>query len=309
MTNYDIHPDFNLYTKVKVILYPKLIPMINKLLNVSTHRVDLIDSIRCEEHSLEISPTHSFPIKIYQPIEAEDNLPAILFYHGGAFTLRGAPHHKQLVMTLAKRLQCKVIWVDYTMSYVKPYPMAINEAYAAYEWVVDQGAKIGIDRDTIAVCGDSAGGNLAAVVALMARDRKKDHIKAQMLIYPVTDARQKTESIKAYEDTPVWDAKLNRTMWKLYIKNEEDITSPYVSPILSKTHDHLPQAYIEVAQYDCLHDEGVAYAKCLESAGVTVEFHDIERAMHGFDVATDSDIVKQCMEQRIAFFEKVFGKR
>ena len=146
--------------------------------------------------------------------------------------------------------------------------------------------------------GDSAGGALAAACTLRSRDEGKLDICFQMLIYPVLDARMKTESMKKYTDSPVWNAPLSRKMWKLYLKNGTFGKRYYASPAEAEDFHDLPPAYIEVEQYDCLHDEGVDYWRNLKKTGITVELQDVKGTFHGFDVFTETEITKKMLEIR-----------
>ncbi|MBN2300102.1 MAG: alpha/beta hydrolase fold domain-containing protein, partial [Acholeplasmataceae bacterium] len=125
-------------------------------------------------------------------------------------------------------------------------------------------------------------------------------IEKQMLLYPVLDIRQKTKSMEAYYDAPMWNANLNKSMWELYLKNGDYGMLSYASPSLADLHD-MPETYIETADYDCLRDEGIAYGKKLRDAGVKVIEHDTKNTVHGYDAVFFSRLVKNLMKQRISF--------
>ena len=160
------------------------------------------------------------------------------------------------------------------------------------------------DKKKIFIGGDSAGGNLAAAVTLMARDRNYPLPTGVLLIYPVTDRRMKTASMKNFTDTPVWDAKLNRTMWQCYLGENEPQPAEYASSAEAKSLKEFPPAYIEVAEFDCLHDEGVAFCERLKKSGVATEFHEIKGGCHGYETATGSLLVQACMDMRIAWMRR-----
>lgn len=150
-----------------------------------------------------------------------------------------------------------MVFVDYRWAPRHAFPVGVEDCYAAFQWVYQKAEEIGIDPDKIAMGGDSAGGALAAAVCLMARDRKASKICFQMLIYPVTDARQVTESVKEFIDTPLWNGKQNQKMWKLYLGQGVHPNKAYASPMEAASFNNLPDAYIEVAEFDCLRDEGI----------------------------------------------------
>lgn len=158
---------------------------------------------------------------------------------------------------------------------------------------------LGIDKGNIIIGGDSAGGNLATAVTLMARDRNLPLPTALLLIYPATDRRMLTESMKKYTDTPVWDARLSKMMWKAYLGEQTLEHIEYASPIEAASLTKFPPTYIEAAEYDCLRDEGILLYKRLVEENIHAELHEIKNACHGFETAIDSCIMKECMECRI----------
>lgn len=233
-------------------------------------------------------------------------MPCLIYLHGGAFVLKAASYHKKLVCEYALKTPCKVIFVDYRLAPKYVFPVGVEDCYAAFEWVCKNAEVLGIDQNKIAVGGDSAGGALAAAVSLMARDRKTLGICFQMLIYPVIDARQITESMGKYTDTPMWNSKLNKKMWKLYLRNEVHSKKEYASPMEAASLENLPDSYIEVSEFDCLRDEGINFSEALQKSGVHVELYKTAGTVHGFDIAEKSEIVNQSVEKRIVALKKAF---
>ena len=152
--------------------------------------------------------------------------------------------------------------------------------------------------------GDSAGGALAAACALRARDEGGPWLCFQLLVYPVTDCRMETNSMRKYTDSPMWNAVLNRKMWELYLRDEDHGTPQYAAPLLAHDFSNLPPAYVEAEEFDCLHDEGIAYAKALEAAGVQVE--DVRGTFHGFDFFTGKEISKTMVQKRTQALRRAF---
>ncbi|UOQ87541.1 alpha/beta hydrolase [Gracilibacillus salinarum] len=199
---------------------------------------------------------------------------------------------------------CKVIFVDYRLLPKYKFPYGLEDCYAACKWVSSQAAKLNINKDKIAIGGDSADGALAAGVALLARDRQEFTINFQLLIYPVTDKKQSTDSMRMFHDTPMWNSKLNKKMWDLYLKNV--LTDNYASPIDAESHKNLPNAYVEVAEYDCLRDEGIEYAEALKNAQVSVQLNRTKGTVHGYDMVESSEIVVQNKALRIKALQNAF---
>ncbi|MRS05310.1 alpha/beta hydrolase, partial [bacterium] len=163
--------------------------------------------------------------------------------------------------------------------------------------------------DRVAVGGDSAGGALTASVNLMALDRKTPTACFQLMIYPVTDARQDTDSIKKFVDTPLWNSRQTEKMWKLYLKNGFTIKRDYASPLEAASLENMPPTYIEVAEFDCLHDEGVHFAAALQKSGVLVELNETIGTVHGFEIAEKSELTQQIVAQRILALKNAFNSK
>ena len=202
-------------------------------------------------------------------------------------------------------LHWNVFLPDYRLAPKYKYPTAPNDAFDTYCWLRTQADTLGIDKNRIAVCGDSAGGNLAAVVCLMAADNGVPAPIAQMLLYPVTDHRMMTESMKKYPDTPLCNSRDIVKYYAMYLPKGNLPHLPYLSPLLADSLTGLPPAYVEVAEFDCLHDEGLAYAEALHKAGVLVQCHEVKGSMHGYDIATDSQLVKELLARRVSFFNSL----
>ena len=143
--------------------------------------------------------------------------------------------------------------------------------------------------------GDSAGGNIAAAVTVMLKDRNQPIPQGNMLIYPVLDKRMITESMMKYTDTPIWDSKCNKRFWDMYLKGCDSFHTRYSSMSEIDHLDFFPKTYVEVAEFDCLHDEGIAFAKTLISEGVETEYYSVHGTCHGFEAATRSSILNECM--------------
>ncbi len=306
MSKYSIHNDFKKYEYAKISLNPLLLPVLNKLTTLGFNRIKLAEGLTETKKTVPGYQKGNIDLTIYEPKEIGKNAPCLIYFHGGAFVLKAAPSHKTLVGEYALKTPCKVILVDYRLAPKYPFPVGFQDCYLALEWVSKNAKDIGVNPHKIAIGGDSAGGALAAAVSLMARDQKAANICFQMLIYPVTDARQITQSIKTYHDTPLWNSVLNEKMWQLYLKEGVVEEREYASPMEAKSLENLPNTYIEVAEFDCLRDEGVNFAESLHRWGNHVELHETTGTIHGFDIAENSEVVRLCVQRRIEALKTAF---
>ncbi|MDD3400243.1 MAG: alpha/beta hydrolase [Eubacteriales bacterium] len=228
----------------------------------------------------------------------------IIFFHGGGFIFEAAPHNFWLARRFASELKCKTLFVDYRLAPLHRFPCAPFDCYAVYKWVLKNADELNIDPRRIILYGDSAGANLAAVVSMMARDEQIQLPCAQMLMYPFVDRRLNTQSMSEFTDTPMCNTKDMYKYLKAYVHELDPKLLPYFSPMEASTLGGLPHAYIEVAEFDCLRDDGILYAQRLRHEGVSAELHLIKGAMHGYDIAAKSGIVKECESSRKKFILK-----
>ena len=246
-------------------------------------------------------------IFVIAPREFEETSPCLVYYHGGGFFFEGAGYHYKLAKQYALECECRVIFVQYRLAPKHPHPTPAEDCYAALRWIFENTERLKIDNEKIAVGGDSAGGALAAAVCQMARDRDTDIPLFQLLVYPVTDRRMNYVSCHKFTDTPMWNAKLSVKMWEGYVQNENAPDIVYASPMEAERLDSLPAAYVETAEFDCLHDEGLAYANALQDAGVDVTLNETRGTMHGFDIVQKAPTAKAAVKARIKFMKEHFG--
>ena len=248
------------------------------------------------------------PTLIFEPkklAESVEDLPCIMFFHGGGFLMSASGAHYQVAKWYAHKLNAKVIMPDYRLMPKYTYPVAIEDCYNTYIWVLKNASKLGINKERLIVTGDSAGGNIAGAVVSMLHDRKESLPKGVMLIYPALDKRMITESMKRFTDTPIWDSRCNKLFWDMYLKNQDSEQVKYASISELDLLDYFPETYVEVAEFDCLHDEGIAFADRLKAEGIRVEVHDIKGACHGYEAATKSSLIRRCMKQRVNWITKM----
>jgi acetyl esterase len=218
------------------------------------------------------------PIRIYRAGGAASALPLIVYFHGGGFVYGDLRGGDWICGTVAKNLGAVVVSVDYRLAPKHPFPAGVDDCYAMLVWAAENASSLGADAGKLGVMGESAGGNLAAVVALMARDRKGPVIRHQALLYPATGAGD-TESRRANADAFILTAADMQKFGELYGGDDSDWR---VSPLRAESLLGLPPALIEVAGHDPLHDDGMLYAEALKKAGVEVELIDYPTMPHGF---------------------------
>jgi len=307
MSKYKIHADFVKYEKIQLPLAPWVLPILNGVISTGFNMVKLTEGVKSTKHTIPGYQGSLIDITIYEPNNIKNDAPCLVYLHGGAFILKASPYLKTLVCTYVLKTPCKVVYVDYRLAPKYAFPVGLEDCYAAFEWVHHNAKELGIDKNKIAIGGDSAGGALAAAVNLMALDRNTSTACFQLLIYPVTDARQQTESIRKYIDTPLWNSRQTEKMWKLYLKDEIPDKKEYASPVEAESLENMPAAYIEVAEFDCLRDEGINFAEALQKNGVQVELNKTTGTIHGFEIAESSELVHQIVAKRIEALKKAFN--
>lgn len=244
----------------------------------------------------------------YTPVKKTDRLPCIIFYHGGGFVYNAAPHHFALAKNLAKSVGARVIFPDYRLAPAHPFPAAVNDAYSTYTYVRQNAAELGIDESRIVLCGDSAGGNLSAVTCLMAKERNFPQPLGQLLLYPFVDGDRESHSMKEFTDTPMCNTKAAVKYNKAYIPDGTSEKPHWFSAVDAPDLSGLAEAYIETAEFDCLHDGGVKYYNRLISHGTKASLFETKGTMHGYDIATKSETYALCMKKRTEFLNRIFQK-
>ena len=225
-------------------------------------------------------PGGQVPMRVYTP-EGRQPLPVLVYFHGGAFTMGSINTEDPLCRALANGAGCIVVSVEYRLAPEHKFPAGVEDCYAATKWVTGHAAELGGDAARLAVGGSSAGGNLAAVVALMSRDRGGPSLAYQLLMYPVTsracDTASHRECGRGYmltTESMMWN-------WGLYLHREDEGRHPYASPLLAEDLSGLPPALVITAEFDPLRDEGEAYAVRMQQAGVSSSWRRFDGILHG----------------------------
>ncbi len=223
----------------------------------------------------------TIPARLYAPA-GSGALPVMVHFHGGGWVYMDLGTHDGYCRTLANRSGCAVVAVEYRKAPEHPFPVPLEDCVAALQWVAANAGKLGIDASRMGVVGDSAGGNLAAAVALQARDAGKPALRLQVLTCPAVDATMGQPSVSENAAAPLLGRAQMSWFWKHYNASHADPHDPRMSPLFAKDLARLPPAFLCTAEFDPLRDEGEAYAGKLKSAGVVVEYHRYGGVFHGF---------------------------
>ncbi|MAG31596.1 MAG: lipase [Deltaproteobacteria bacterium] len=252
-------------------------------------------------------PDGKLPVRIYTPAGPGPK-PGVVYFHGGGFVLCDLDTHDATCRELANGADCIVVSVDYRLAPEAKFPAAPEDCYAATQWTANEAVSLGIDPARLAVAGDSAGGNLAAVVSLLARDRKGPALVHQLLIYPVTDHDFETVSYKENGQGYFLSRDMMKWFWHHYLESEADGASPLASPLRADDLSGVPDATVLTAEYDPLRDEGRAYAERLERAGVATDYTNYPGVFHGFFAMTEQvPRARQALDDACTALRKAFG--
>ena len=249
---------------------------------MQTGELPVEDVARTEDRVIPGADGTELPIRIYWPSTSDEPLPVVVFFHGGGWVIGGIDSHDGQVREMVNRTSMVYVSVDYRLAPEARFPAAAEDCYAATQWVAANAAEIGADATRLGVAGDSAGGNLAAVVALMARDRGGPAIAHQLLIYPCCDMDSNAWPSQTENGTGYFLTKESMDWFYDQYADVADRDNPYASPIKADDLSGLPPACVITAEYDPLRDEGEAYGARLQEAGVDCEVHRYDGMFHGF---------------------------
>ena len=250
---------------------------------------------------------HDFRTDIFEPLNTQEILPALIFIHGGAFSYRAASYHVHLAAAYAVKAGCRVFFPDYHLLPDYPWPAAWHDILALYRYVSASPEQFCIDPEKIGVTGDSAGAFLAETIC---NSYEKEALKKpclQMLVYPCTDYDPERDSMKENAEAPIWNLKNHKRMMQYYFRDMQPSDIKALMPMQQQLPEHIPDTYIETAEFDILHDEGILYGKKLAAAGAAVEINETAGTFHGYDIAIKSKIARMNIEKRFDFLKKAFG--
>ena len=287
------------------------------------HEVSVAESRRLYTESASIPPTvevysvedltidgpmGGIPVRIYRPNEA--SAPVHVHFHGGGWVIGDLQTHDADCREICMAAGCIVISVDYRLAPVHPFPAGLNDCYAAICWASAHTANLGARPGPVSIGGDSAGGNLAAAAALMARDHNGPEIALQLLLYPVTEPSMSSASFNDNAEGYLLSKTMMAWFWDHYCPDIEQRNNPLASPLLAPDLSGLPPAIVLTAEYDPLRDEGEAYANRMAEAGVAVEMRRYDGFIHGFfSLAAVIEAVRESVDLVGAALRKAHGLR
>lgn len=275
--------------------------------------VPLLD-VASQDRVLKVGPDGSTNIRVVRPAGATGTLPVVLYIHGGGWVLGDKETHDRLIRELAIGAHAVIVFVDYARSPESRYPTAIEQSYAVARYVAEHAEEFGVDVSRLAVAGDSVGGNMATVVALMAKERKGPHILAQLLFYPVTDASMSTASYTEFAEGPWLTKKAMSWFWDQYLSDVSQRSDIHASPLNASIEElrGLPQTLLLVDENDVLRDEGEAYGRKLVEAGVRVTSLRYNGTIHDFmllNPIAETPAVRAAVDQASGYLRHVFAAR
>lgn len=253
------------------------------------------DSLKYSQRWIERKDGGRLRICIYRPKEVTDDMPGLLWIHGGGFGFGMPEMDENTIKNFIEKAKCVIVLPDYRLATEEPYPAALDDCYAALLWMKHNAEKLKIRSNQIMIGGESAGGGLAAALSLYARDRNSVKIAFQMPLYPMIDDRMTTKSSQN-NYAPVWNSSLNYKGWKYYLgdKFETSHVSKYAAPARETDYHNLPPTCTFVGSLEPFRDETITYIENLKNAGVETYFHEYPACYHGFDqIAAKSRVVKE----------------
>jgi acetyl esterase len=266
-----------------------------------------------QDRVLPVGPKGETRVRVVRPKGATGELPVIVYFHGGDWVMGDTATHDRLVRELAVGAGAALVFVDYDRSPENRYPVAIEEDYAATKYVAEHAAEFGADAQRLAIVGDSVGGNMTAVVSLLAKERSGPAIKAQVMFYPVTDASLGAASYKEFANGPWLTAKAMAWFWDAYLPDKAPRKDPHVSPLnasLEQLKGEAP-ALVITDENDVLRDEGEAYARKLTEAGVPVTATRYDGTIHDFvmlNAVSETPSVRGAIAQAVDFLKSAFAR-
>jgi len=269
-------------------------------------------SAQIEDVTFPVGPTGSVPVRIVRPTGTTEPLPVVVYFHGGGWVLGDRDTHDRLIREIAVGTEAALVFVDYARSPEARYPVAIEQAYAATRYLAENGASLRVDPLRLAVAGDSVGGNIAAVVTLMAKQRRGPKIALQVLFYPVTDAGFDTPSYTRFADGPWLTKRAMQWFWDAYLPDLAARKQPTAAPLNASLDQlaGLPEALVITDENDVLRDEGEAYARKLSNAGVRVTSVRFNGTIHDFvmlNALADTPATRGAIAQAINALKQGLG--
>jgi acetyl esterase/lipase len=279
---------------------------IDELLTPLNRGVDT-DGVTISDHDVPTADG-TVPVRVYSPAgPGPTPRPALLDIHGGGFVVGSIEMEHAFATQAARELGVVVVTPEYRLAPEHPFPAGVEDCFATLQWTVDNAPELDVDVGRIAVGGQSAGGGLAAAVALLARDRGGPSLCFQFLGIPELDHRLDTPSMRTFVDTPMWHRPNAELSWRYYLGPDVDAVSPYASPAVATDLTGLPPAYVTTMEFDPLRDEGIDYAVRLLGAGVSVELHSYPGTFHGSALIPTAAVSRRSHDELMTALRRGLG--
>ncbi len=307
MAKYNIHKDFA-FLRFVPNTKKWMVPAFNALFRWHFKSTKAPQNIEVSSHHIKGFENKDIEVLVFKPRNISSDASCLVYCHGGGFFIEAAQAHKKMMFEYVEKANCIIVFPHYRVSLNNPFPTSLEDCYSTLKWTKKNTKMLGIDKDKIAIGGDSAGGNLAACVAQMALDRKEISLCFQLLVYPVCDHTLSTASMYTFQDTPLWNAPSSKLMWDVYLKGKDRNNLPkYVSSLQRTDLKGLPPTYIETAEFDCLRDEGLLYAQKLNDTNIKVELNQTKGTIHAYDIIEKSSITQDSIQRRVKALRQAFG--
>lgn len=292
---YNISKDFKKLILIKPPIFKLAMPVANTFISLTT-------KINQEDFIYKEIKLEDITIQYFSPKTIENEIsPCLIYFHGGGFMFKANKSKYELLQEYSIGSNCKIISIDYRLTPKYTYPSQILDCLEGYKYTIDNSKELKIDKKNIVIGGDSAGGSLALDTYLMSKKQNLPDPKGLLLIYPVVDNLQNTESMKKFQDTPCWNSVCNKKMWEWYLDGKS-----YTSPLKRIKEFNVKNIFIELEEFDCLHDEGYNLYKLLEKTTKNIVLLDNKKTIHGYDIIRNSKITKRSIKRRISFLKNTF---
>ncbi|MDZ4197319.1 MAG: alpha/beta hydrolase [Candidatus Izemoplasmatales bacterium] len=307
MKSYAVKPEFEKFKKFHMPRSLCAMKFINFLLKITNLFSKNPKSLRISKETVITRDNHTLAMTMYSPLVKDQTYPCLLYFPGGGFMMGANLVHKSSAATIASQCNCHVILVHYRLAPKHLFPTALYDTVDATIDIHRRAKELWIDPTRIALAGDSSGGSLVAGTLMMLRDFGGPTVCFQMLLYPALNKLSANyTSRRKFKETPVFNTRNFAFINKIVYKNGYFGLKEYAYPLLNPSFDHLPPAYIETAEFDCLHDDGVRYASILQTKDIPVTLFETMGTFHGYDAVSNSLFAQFCMKKRLLALQVAF---